>query len=574
LEGEAYATEQALEVAGDETRDVWSREAALLLLGRLGGMRAPETIELLKACADPDQVQSRIQLAAVTALGALGADGGLPGGGSLTEAEQSSVVEWLLACVRNPDAAIDVRVAVGEALSMIHSAAPDDAIVDVLVALARAENGEERPPYSVQIAAAKGLTSMLSNGSDPGFVEQLLAIAGDAEINDAVRTPLAEALGGSGAAGAAAAEAAGAEAAAEVLLEIVHDPKVYAPGKRAALDALGRVGHSARDWSAGEAILDQVVKIAQTKERTVKDFVRLAAARALSGLGHVDLAIQHMIRLIADKSLFRSTRNDALGFLAELGSTGEADLDAAVVAVLQIWLNEENTTEDVRENAIESLRVLHAGQVEVIRDMIAVIQNKGTYPRVRRVAAAQLGRFPVEQKEMVVEALSPVFYDPEEKSDLLRVPIARMLFLWGEDEQALAYLRLAAEQSYMAQVRYNASMILLEIGEVGLGTVELLRLAQNPDISDVIRSDAARALGLWQVGNQDVAGAKRARCGVRQFARDHGLICRAPCPRDSVDPICVAQSGFVTHVDGATGGRCSSSVANPLGARILDLLSL
>jgi hypothetical protein len=351
----------------------------------------------------------------------------------------------------------------------------------------------------VQIAAATGLTSILSKGSDPAFTEQMLAMARDVEINDAVRTRLAEALGVSGK----------AEAAAQILLEIVHDSKVYAPGHRAALEALGRVGHRALDWSADKGIVDQVVKVAQTKDRKVKDFVRLAAARALIGLGHVDLAIQYIIMLIADKSLYRSTRNEALGFLAQLGSTGETDLDAAVVAVLQIWLNEENTTEDVRENAIESLRVLRASQKEVIRDMISVIQNKGTYPRVRRVAAAQLGRFPVEQeqKNMVVEALSPVFYDPEEKSDLLRVPIARMLFLWGEDEQALAYLRLAAEQSYMAQVRYNASMVLLEIGELGLGTVELLRLAQNPDISDVIRSDAVRALGLWQVGNQDVAAA-------------------------------------------------------------------
>ena len=276
-------------------------------------------------------------------------------------------------------------------------------------------------------------------------------------------------------------------------------PRSIRPDTRAALEALGRVGY------ADQAILDQVLKIAQTKDRKVKDFERLAAAYALGGLGHADLAIQHMLMLIADKSLFRSTRNDALGYVGRLGSTGEADLDAAVVAVLQIWVNEENTTEDVRENAIESLRVLRAGQDEVIRDLVSVIQNKSTYPRVRRVAAAQLGRFPVEQKDMVVDALSPVFYDPDEKSDLLRVPIARMLFLWGEDEQALAYLRLAAEQSYMAQVRYNASMVLLEIGEVGVGTVELLRLAQNPEIADVIRCDAARALGLWMTGNEDVA---------------------------------------------------------------------
>jgi hypothetical protein len=332
---------------------------------------------------------------------------------------------------------------------------------------------------------------MLVDGSGPEFVERMLALARDTEVNDAVRTKLAEALGQLGE----------TEAAAQILIGIAQAPKVYAPGRRAALDALGRVGY------ADQGILDQVVQIAQTKDRKVKDFVRLAAAHALVGLGHLDLATQHMLMLIADKSLYRSTRNQALAYLGQLGSTGDADLDAAAVAVLQIWANEENTTEDVRENAIAALRTLRAGQDEIVRDLIAIIQNKGTYPRVRRVTAAELGHFPIAQKDMVVEALSPVFYDPEEKSDLLRVPIARLLFLWGEDEHALAYLRLAAEQSYMAQVRYNASMVLLEIGEVGLATAELLRLAQNPDISDVIRCDAARALGLWLVGNEDVAPA-------------------------------------------------------------------
>jgi hypothetical protein len=483
LDGEPYATDRATEIAQDESLDVWSREAALLVLGRLGGARVSETTGLLASYLGDAEIEARLQLAAATALGALG------GSSALSGAERGAMVEQLLNCIRNPDAGIDLRVAVSEALSAIHSVAPEAAISEVLVALVRAENAEDRPPYSVQTAAGRALGQVLMDGAGPEFTEQMLALARDVEVNAEVRTALAETLGTLGE----------AEAAAQVLIAIVQDAKLYPPAHKAALEALGRVGY------ADQAILDRVVQIAQTKDRKVKDFERVAASQALGGLGHPDLAIQNMLMLIADKSLYRSTRNDALGYLGRLGSTGEADLDAAVVAVLQIWVNEENTTEDVRENAIESLRMLRVSQGEVIRDLVAVIQNKGTYPRVRRVAAAQLGRFPVEQKDLVVDALSPVFYDPDEKSDLLRVPIARMLFLWGEDEQALAYLRLAAEQSYMAQVRYDASMVLLEIGELGVGTAELLRLAQNPEISDVIRCDAVRALGLWMTGNEDTA---------------------------------------------------------------------
>jgi hypothetical protein len=510
LDGETYATERASEIAQGDSRshdeasgyDLWSREAALLLLGRIGAVRVPEArirqrVELLAARMEDDGEDARVQLAAATALGALGSSGALAESSGRSASAQGFVVERLIGCIRNPDAGIDLRVAVGEALSVIqsaartHSDAPDVSILETLIALARAENGDERPPFSVQSAAAGALERVLSDGAAPEFIEQVWALVRDVEINDSVRTALAEALGHLGE----------AEAAAQVLIEIAQDPKVYPPGHKAALQALGRVGY------ADQAILDHVLQIARTKDRKVKDFERLEAARALGGLGHLDLSMQHMLMLIADKSIYRSTRNDALVYLGRLGSTGEADLDAAAIAVLQVWLNEENTTEDVRENAIESLCALRAGQDEIIRDMVAIIQNKATYPRVRRVTAAALGRFPVAQKDLVVEALSPVFYDPEEKSDLLRVPIARLLFLWGEDEHALAYLRLAAEQSYMAQVRYNASMVLLEIGELALGAAELLRLAQNPDISDVIRCDAIRALGSWGAGNGDVASA-------------------------------------------------------------------
>ena len=77
LNGDSYATERAIEVAQDETRDVWSREAALLVLGRLGGARVSETIDLLTAHMDDAQVEARLQLAAATSMGALGSSGAL-----------------------------------------------------------------------------------------------------------------------------------------------------------------------------------------------------------------------------------------------------------------------------------------------------------------------------------------------------------------------------------------------------------------------------------------------------------------------------------------------------------------
>jgi type III secretion system FlhB-like substrate exporter len=403
----------------------------------------------------------------------------------------ASLVEGLLDRARDADLDIDYRVATVESLGQIAIQTCHTAITEALLALARGENGDERVPFSVQIAAARGLERVLAAKGDAQIAEQMWDLARDSEVDDSVRRVLVEML----------AHLGGAEQAAQVLIELVQDDKVYPPGHRDALDALGRVGY------ADQGILDIVLKIAGTKDRKVKDFERLAASHALAGLGHLDLSLQHLLMLIADKSIYRSTRNDALGYLGQLGSTGDADLDAAAVAVLQIWVNEENTTEDVRENAMQSLRWLKASQDEVVRDLIGVVQNRTTFPRVRRAAVGTLSYLGGGQKEMVTEALSPSFYDPEEKSDMLRVPVARLLFLWGGDEQALAYLRAAAEQSYMAQVRYNASMVLLEVGETELATAELIKLAQNPDISDVIRYDALRALGLWKVGDEEVAEA-------------------------------------------------------------------
>jgi len=487
LAGQGYAGQKALELLGNDELDAWTRLAAALLLGALGGGTAG-AVEALQACGADDQAGSRVQQAALMALGALG------GGGTLEAAAVEAVVAGLSEQARDEDLSLAPRVVSVEALGTIVAQSADPEIVELLLDLARGENGEEQVPYSVRIAAAQGLKRLALTQESKELVEQMWAVARDAEIDDSVRTTFAETLGQLGQ----------PEEAARVLIEIAQEEGIHPPGRRAAMEALGRVGY------ADQEILDVLTRIAATKERKTKDFERLAASLAMNGAGQLELALQHLLMLIADKSIYRSTRNEALSYLGYLGSTGNEDLDGAAVAVLQIWANEENTTEDVRENAIDALCWLHAGQEEVIRDVIGVIQNRSTYPRVRRYASSRLHRLPIEEKERVCEAISPTFYDPEEKSDLLRVPLARMLFLWTGDESALAYLRAAAEQSYMAQVRYNASMILLEIGELEVGFAELLKLAQNPEIADPIRRDSLRALGLWALGREAVAEAVAA----------------------------------------------------------------
>jgi len=478
-----YVAEQVVEKAGDKELDAWSRLAAVLLLGEVGKTRSSDGVDVLMATLDDQEADERLRVAASISLGALGSSG------ALSDELQQSVEQDLLERARNPEWKIGMRAAVIEALGTILVATHRPEILETMISLARAENeGEDKVPYSVQIGAAESLVLVLPQLKEQ-LVDRLWELARDEELDDSVRTPLAEALG----------KLDDPVEAGRVLISLARSDKVYPPGQRQALEAIASIG------SAEQDVVDQIVEIAETKDRKVKDFVRLAASVALGKLGHVANSVQHLLMLIADKSIYRTTRNEALSFLGEMGYSGDAELDDATISVLQIWVTEENTTEDVRELAMDSLVKLKVNRDDVVRDLIGVVQDKSVYPRVRRYAAAVFKDLPVEDKEMVTEALSATLYDPEEKSDLLRVPIAHLLNKWGTDENALAYLKAAAEQSYMALARYRAAMYLLDLDEREEAIAVLLKLVENPEIADPIRMDAIRALSRWAVGDEQVA---------------------------------------------------------------------
>ena len=486
LGGEPYAIEQVLEKAKDNALDAWTREAAILLLGTMGSSRPDEAVRELQSIVDKADEPERLHVAAAAALGVLSS------GGALEGKAQSAIETWLVGHVQNPEVPIGMRTVLAATLSQALRKTHSATVLNTFIGLARSENeGEEQVPYSVRIAAARGVSLVLPELDDRSVVERLWELARDDQVDDAVRTILAEGLG----------KVDDVAEATRVLLGVARSPAVYPPGHRSALEAVGRLGY------AGQAVIDELSQIATSTDRAVKDFVRLAACITLGDVGQIPLSIQNLLMLVADKSIYRTTRNDALAYLARKGRTGDADLDDAVISVLQIWLIEENTTEDVKENAMQSLVMLKAQREDVLKDIIGVIQDKRTYPRVRRTVAEMLFSLPTEEKATIAEALSPTFYDTEETSDLLRVPLARILYSWSDDENALTYLKAAAEKSYMALVRYKAAIALGEIGEMELATATLLKLVQDPEIADPIRCDSLRTLSMWTVGNKEMAEA-------------------------------------------------------------------
>ena len=478
---EPYVASRSLQLVQDAEADPWAREAAVLIVGITSLADQAAAVDALWARVDDGEEHARVRQAASTALGHLAAQA------VVGEGLQSAVEQGLLAHAVDSELPIEVQVAATEALGVVALASEDQGVPEGLVALARGE-GEEKPSFSVQMTAGRALNALLSKGSAP-FVEQMWALVRDEDIDESVRTLLAETLGKLG----------DAQAAAGVLLAIAHHPKIRPPGRRDAMEALGRLGHS------DEAVVEGLTTIAGTKERKTKDFERLAAARALGEIGHLDLSLQYLLTLIADKSIYRSTRKDALALLGQVGLTGDEDLDNASVAVLQVWATEWHTTEDVRERAMASLEMIGAGTDEVIRDLISIVQDRRSYPRVRRAAVAALDRLAAEQKDVVVESIAVPFFDQEDKNDLLRVSIARLLQLWGGNERALEYLRAAAEQSYQALVRYRAGAVLHELGETEVATDTMRKLATDSSIADTIRCDALRALSFWHTGSDELA---------------------------------------------------------------------
>ncbi|HUT20935.1 MAG TPA: NACHT domain-containing protein [Anaerolineae bacterium] len=510
LAGRRQVGERAVELVSDEEEGAWVRAAAALLLGQSSGVAAGKAVEALSLRIKPiepsgkeegsesenedesgDEQEDkdekkeehlRVRQAACTSLGQLALRPGLD------EELKAEVEAKLVEGIRDGELPIDVRLAMTEAVAAIAVAEPSEERIGLLFSLARGE-GEERPPYAVQVAAGQGLSVLLRKTGDADLMDRLWELCQDQEVDESVRVVVAQALG----------VQADAERAAHILLEASRDTGIYPPGRRQALEALGRLGY------ADDAIVEALITIAETQDRKTKDFERLAAAKALGEIGYLDLSLQNLLVLIADKSIYRSTRNDALRLLGEVGLSGDEDLDDASIAVLRIWVTEDRTTEDVQEQAMESLVMLQAAREEVVRDLISVVQDKRAYPRVRRAAVGALARLPIEDRQMVVDSIEVPFYDREEKSDLLRVPTARLLYLWGNDEHAPEYLRLAAEQSYMALVRHLAGIVLHEIGDDENAVPTLRKLATDASIADPIRCDSLRALSFWNVGDRELA---------------------------------------------------------------------
>ncbi len=452
-----------------------------LLLGQLGMSSANEAADLLIGWADNADLPDLVRQSAVYGLSLL------VGRGGPADVIEPRLVEW----TQHPDLRLYVRIDAVEVLGRVIAQTRTPAALDVLMALAHGQNAKEKSvPFSIQDAAARALLQVWAATPDEAMDQALWTMAQDEQVHDSVRVLLAEPLGRAG----HAAETA------QILLRLGRQASTFV-GQQESLQALARVGYADQD------ILDGLKAMAQTSDRSIKDFVRLTAAHTLGLLGERDLSTQYILRILADKSIYRSTRLDAFKIIHQMGWTGIADLDQAMITVLRVWAREENTTEDVREQAMEILSSFGVDQEAFVQDLIANLQNKREYTRVRRVAAKALGVLPATWQPQAREALNTELYDQQEGNDNLRVMVSRSLLRFGPDEVVIKYLQEATVQSYLALVRYESSLYLGEYGLVEPAIPALIALIQDPQIVDTIRQGALYALSLWGGGRQEVIDA-------------------------------------------------------------------
>jgi hypothetical protein len=468
--------------------DDWARQAAGLLLGWLGRARKKEAADVLQAMVENDDEKNvLVRKAAAMSLGQLflGMDEAAAAeNAALRAAIQNKMMGW----ARGKTLPIDVRGVATDALGQVLIDSGQADLLDEFIFLARGVSEEEKIMFTIQIAAARALNVMAQKARDKALNGRLWELVVDEQVDPSVRIELAETLGKMGR----------EKEAASLLLAMGLNTKLRYVDQRDAFAALGRVGY------ADPEIIEKVQSIAQTTDRKYKDFVRLAAAYALEGLGERALSIQYVLQLVADKSIYRSTRHDAFTLVGETGFSGIEALDEATVAILRVWSKEENTTEDIRERAIESLTMLGVTDKEFVQDLISILQNKREYRRVRQMAAWALGALPQEWAEPVCDGLQSVLYDPEEKNDVLRVEVARSVLRFIEEQPAVDYLKAVTEQAYMAQARHDAALVLLEFGMIEDAIEPLLVMVLTPEIADRLRQSAVHTLGVCAAGNEQV----------------------------------------------------------------------
>ncbi|MBN1935722.1 MAG: hypothetical protein JW934_13725 [Anaerolineae bacterium] len=474
--------ERTLALVGDTGLDAWTQQAAAQLLGKVGVARPNEAVAAAQALVENKETSELTRKAALLSLGAL-----LRTLGPADEYRVSMQAQ-LLAWIQGDELPIDVRGVAVETLGSLMIQSEQTDLLEQFLLWMRASE-ENKVAFTIQIAAARVLRAMLDQNPDnQPLIEQLIEIVVDDRIDASVRIELAEALGAYGR----------AADVVSVLKEIALNTKMRYVDQRDAFDALRRLGYATPE------VVEACKQVAQSTDRAFKDFVRLAAANALSTLGEPALSMQLVLGLVADKSIYRSTRHDAFRIVGEMGHSGIEALDEAAIAILRIWAKEENTTEDIRERAIESLHILGADEQGYVQDLIAVLQNKREYRRVRQKAAWALGRLSEQWAEPICEGLRTALYDKEETSDVFRTEVSRSLLRYVEEEPAETYLKAVTQESYMAQARHDAAMVLIEYGMAGDAIESLLELVTDINIADNLRETASIALGCCAVGHEEV----------------------------------------------------------------------
>ena len=379
-------------------------------------------------------------------------------------------------------------------------------IVDGAIAIAR-----ERPWWERQDA----IESLSHLTTIPYAAEQLLALARDDEVNNEVRRAAVNALGRLGRAD---------EATLATLLALARDPQVDDWVHRAAAQAIGQLGFIAEsvpilmDLARNPSIVTAVnaynavetlAEFARTDESIFPELLVLASdssvfpmarSKAISALGQSQSASDciptGLQLLVRDLNLDTRLRRAAALSLAQLGCADK-------VALLLLELDDDPKFADGFQNIrAKNLDRLGLSDGDIAADLLVLGCLEQVSSSVRCSAAQALGRLGrADEATSILLALT----NDTLVSAHIRSTAAQALGRLGRvDEAAKVLLVLACDALASAGVRRAAVAALGQLGRADEATLSgLLALARDPEVNSEVRGAAAKALG--QLGQTDEA---------------------------------------------------------------------
>lgn len=432
-------------LAGDEKLDIRVRMEAMMALGRLG--RTDEASKLLKALVEDEKVSVKARIRGAQELGQLG--------------RVDEATKLLLLWLGDEKLNSEMRSEVAKGLKQLGRA---DEAGRLLLALME----DEKVDNGIRWDAAWTLKFL--QHLDEIFLNKLLAMAGDKNVDAGVRCLVAELLGDYGR----------VSEAGKLLIALVGNKKVNVATRLNAARALGKVG------LVGEA---GRLLIALVEDEEVNSRMRRYAINELGGLKWIEESIlNRLFKLMENEKVDFLARYEAAKVLEQYGH-----VDKTVLNVLLAVAEDEKMDVAERLSTMEVLGNLGLAD-EMGRLLVTLAGDKKVDATARSVATQALGRLGCVEP-VVLTSLDMLARDEKTESHVRNNAISALGELGHANEAGRLFLALAGDEKVNVEERCNAVQALGQLGRVDEDVLNgLLTLVGDRKVDAWVRRDATQAL--------------------------------------------------------------------------------